>query len=347
MKKNENRRESIRSGKLITEIILSALIIGFIGYKASKIFTDFSKVDQASLNIQTETTEPTTEEDKNKVIYETAETMTKSKFIGSLILVNGDFKYYSSADDSNLVSINAQNKAQKRSSFSAATDAMEINADVYTALAAMLDDFHEETGLKVVISSGFRSFQKQEELYNADLKATGLDYSESVAKPGHSEHQTGLSVDFKDFDGEGDYAWINENAWRYGFILRYPENKTSVTNIKFEPWHFRYVGVPHAYYMHTNNLCLEEYAELLIKHSYDGEHLFFSDSNGTEYEIYFVQSDDGSDVTFVPVPSGMKYEIQGNNSSGFIVTVYVAQSPEPSSVSSEDATEDVEETNAP
>ena len=63
---------------------------------------------------------------------------------------------------------------------------------------------------------------------------------------------------------DGDYAWLTENAWRYGFILRYPPEKADVTGIGYESWHFRYVGIPHAWYMQENNLCLEEYLDLLL-----------------------------------------------------------------------------------
>ena len=82
--------------------------------------------------------------------------------------------------------------------------------------------------------------------------------------PGHSEHETGYAVDFglydgqysSQFDGVGEYEWISKNCYKFGFILRYPLDMESVTQIKYEPWHYRYVGRPHAYYIWENGICL-------------------------------------------------------------------------------------------
>jgi D-alanyl-D-alanine carboxypeptidase len=84
------------------------------------------------------------------------------------------------------------------------------------------------------------------------------DYiGQSVAIPGTSEHQTGLGVDI--IGSRKMYDWLEENSWKYGFILRYPDDKIDITGIIYEPWHFRYVGVEAATYIMENNLTLEEY----------------------------------------------------------------------------------------
>ena len=190
----------------------------------------------------------------------------------------------------------------------------------------MFDAFFEATyDDNIVVQSGYRSKERQQELYDADLAATGLDYSELVAAPGHSEHQTGLCVDLglydgTDYDGTGVYAWINEHCYEYGFILRYPDDKTSVTEIQAEPWHYRYVGRPHAFYMMNNHLCLEEYMDLLKEHPCDGEHLVITDCDGKLYEVYSYKMDAEYDSTMVPVPSSLPYTVSGNNADGFIVT---------------------------
>ena len=106
-----------------------------------------------------------------------------------------------------------------------------------------------------------RKLFDRQELYDADLEDTGEDTSTLVAKPGYSEHETGYAMDFSlfedgisaDYDGTGEYDWINQNCAHYGFILRYPENKTDLTEIRYESWHYRYVGQPHAYYMQQND----------------------------------------------------------------------------------------------
>ena len=90
-----------------------------------------------------------------------------------------------------------------------------------------------------------------------------------VARPGTSEHHTGLAIDFNgvkdDFYKTKEYSWLMSNAANYGFILRYPQNKTDVTNVIYEPWHFRYVGKVHAQKVVQSGLCLEEYIDSIMK----------------------------------------------------------------------------------
>lgn len=213
----------------------------------------------------------------------------------------------------------------------------------------MARDFYAAKNINdLIVISGYRTQEQQKELYDNDLAQTGLDYSELVAKAGYSEHQTGYSIDFStsttwDYDGQGDYAWIDENCWKYGYILRYAENKTELTKIKYEPWHYRYVGVPHAYYMYKNGICMEEYIERLKQYTYEGEHLTFTDDNGKNYELYYVPSDDGNETTYVPVPVSLKYEVSGNNIDGFIVTVYTDESTAPAEQSDSSSAESTPE----
>lgn len=88
-----------------------------------------------------------------------------------------------------------------------------------------------------------------------------------VAKVGYSEHQTCLAVDINadgvNSTGEQVYNWLANNAWKYGFILRYPENKVDITKTDYEPWHYRYVGVEAAAKIQEKGLCLEEYISML------------------------------------------------------------------------------------
>ena len=135
----------------------------------------------------------------------------------------------------------------------------------------------KEAGYPVYLSSGYRSYADQNYLYQ---RKVSQGYSEEVAKtivayPGTSEHQTGLSCDITDYYREtkdsslaqtDTYKWLCEHCAEYGFVVRYPEDKSgsadSITGIIYEPWHFRYVGVEAATYMTENNLCLEEFLEL-------------------------------------------------------------------------------------
>lgn len=119
--------------------------------------------------------------------------------------------------------------------------------------------------------SGWRSFDEQEKIYLDSLRDNGREFTRQfVALPGHSEHQTGLAIDLglrgesvdfirPDFPYDGICQRFRELAPAYGFIERYPAGKEGVTGIAHEPWHFRYVGAPHAESMARQGLCLEEY----------------------------------------------------------------------------------------
>lgn len=128
----------------------------------------------------------------------------------------------------------------------------------------------EEDGLHLVLRCGFRSYRLQYSIYSWNLKTYGYyEVSRYHALAGTSEHQTGLAVDLcceatnyqNNFDivDTEEYAWLLENAHLYGWILRYPEDKTDITGYNFEPWHFRYVGVELATYLKENDIVLEEY----------------------------------------------------------------------------------------
>ena len=126
-------------------------------------------------------------------------------------------------------------------------------------------------GYKIIAVSSYRSYFYQEELYNYYVRTLGEKKSlEASAKPGHSEHQTGLVIDiegsigkYSDFETTEEFIWMKENAYKYGFILRYPKNKKNITGFKYEPWHYRYVGKDVAKIIHENNITLEEYHKRL------------------------------------------------------------------------------------
>ncbi len=125
--------------------------------------------------------------------------------------------------------------------------------------AASKEDYH------LLINSGYRSYQDQEETQQVYLEAYGQKYVDSyVAKPGFSEHQTGMSIDVASADTSvfvesNEYDWMMENAYLYGFILRYPKSKEEITGYKCEAWHYRYVGEKIAKYIHDHNITYDEY----------------------------------------------------------------------------------------
>ena len=122
-------------------------------------------------------------------------------------------------------------------------------------------------GAKLKIISGFRSYDYQEKIYNIYVKEFGEEKTNTFsAKPGHSEHQTGLAIDICEdsdkFIGTKENIWLQQNAHKFGFIIRYPKGKENITGYKYEPWHLRYVGRKHAKIIFTRGLVLEEYLGL-------------------------------------------------------------------------------------
>lgn len=119
-------------------------------------------------------------------------------------------------------------------------------------------------GHNIPLLSGFRSYERQRTIYNNYVKIDGQEKADTYsARPGNSEHQTGLAFDVGEInDNYGATPagiWLNQNAHLYGFIIRYPQNKTHITGYKYEPWHIRYVGKNHATNIHNQNITLEEY----------------------------------------------------------------------------------------
>ncbi|MGN1355558.1 MAG: D-alanyl-D-alanine carboxypeptidase family protein [Bacilli bacterium] len=126
----------------------------------------------------------------------------------------------------------------------------------------------------VLAMSSYRSYQYQYNLYNRYVSTDGVEAADTYsARPGYSEHQTGLAVDvyngkedFTNFEKTKEYNWMQDNAYKFGFILRFPKDKVLETGYQYESWHYRYVGKEIAKYIHDNNLCFEEYyATHLIK----------------------------------------------------------------------------------
>ena len=120
--------------------------------------------------------------------------------------------------------------------------------------------------LNLFISSGFRSFERQQELYTMYTSKDGHDMADIYsARPGQSEHQTALAFDLNSVDSSfadtAEGKWVNENCYKYGFIVRYPKDKETITGYKYEPWHLRYVGESLAKIIYNNGnwLTLEEY----------------------------------------------------------------------------------------
>ncbi len=149
---------------------------------------------------------------------------------------------------------------------------MQLRDDAATALE-QLARAAKKTGLPLMLASGYRSYSLQESVYNRyvdqDGQAAANRYS---AKPGYSEHQTGLAIDLSGTDGicviedcfkdTKTAKWLAKNAHTYGYILRYPPGMESIVGYSYEPWHFRYVGVPLATEIYQNKTTIEQFFQL-------------------------------------------------------------------------------------
>ncbi len=151
----------------------------------------------------------------------------------------------------------------------------QVDERIYPDLQKMFDDARAE-GILPMIYSSYRTTQKQQQLMEDEInkyRQEGYSSREAkkiaetwVARPGTSEHQIGLALDITSADKEAQepavvWEWLRKNSYRYGFILRYPEDKTDITGISSEPWHFRYVGETAAAELYQRGICLEEYLD--------------------------------------------------------------------------------------
>ncbi|MFE8695828.1 D-alanyl-D-alanine carboxypeptidase family protein [Cytobacillus sp. FJAT-53684] len=144
-----------------------------------------------------------------------------------------------------------------------------MRQDAATALEIMFEEA-KKAGIHLFAVSGYRSYTRQSQVFSAEVSKFGEENASlSVAIPGTSEHQTGLSMDLssqsaqfelsEQFGETTEGKWMAENAHHYGFILRYPKGKEGITGYKYEPWHFRYVGKEAAAVIYENKWTLEEY----------------------------------------------------------------------------------------
>lgn len=228
-----------------------------------------------------------------------------------------------------LVLVNAEHPIRRRERPVLAPAAPGSDVLLDTRAAAMLTGLISRLGAagEIVPVSGWRSMREQREIWDGSMTENGTEFTRKyVALPGCSEHQTGLAIDLAlrsdnidfirpDFPYDGICGRFRALAADYGFIERYQAGKEHITGIAAEPWHFRYVGRPHARLMSDNGLCLEEYVELLRSYPYPERLL---ETRGGVYE---------ADVGFAFAKSKLElpdapYQISGNNVDGYIYTLW-------------------------
>ena len=223
--------------------------------------------------------------------------------MGDLVLVNRELALQ--ADPTNLTDIPTNLNANVQ-----VNDRFLVQQQMIKPLQQMFEAANIDGVSHFIINSAYRSGKLQQQMFDKH----GAEFA---LPSGHSEHQTGLSIDIGSTQGTMDNTlegkWLEENAARFGFVLRYPANKINITQIGYEPWHFRYVGLPHSLIMQDEQLVLEEYIELLQR-----KKLIEKTVNNTNYIVQYTKNED---VAYIPETA--HYTISGDNIGGFIITSIV------------------------
>lgn len=298
LRKKQRRQKQLRAAALLILLLaICILAIVFIakscGKKTPVIPQDpsepsssaSSESDSAS---DTDSAEPPTSEAVTEPVEQapsfTADLSAYEEYMNPtdrdayLTLVNATHPLASDfipADLTDLVNTRGDGRAMQKMSLYAAKalEALFIEAKAENQLTV-----NQKSGYPLSVMSAYRSYAYQSSLFShytdnemARNPALTREQAEAITvtysnRPGTSEHQLGLCVDMHDLSGadvsfknSASYPWLRENAWKFGFILRYPEDKVSETAVSFEPWHYRYVGRYHAKKIHDAGLCLEEY----------------------------------------------------------------------------------------
>ncbi len=257
--------------------IILALVVALLVFIISSVFSardgdnnaDSSDVssDIISSEISSDSENSKTESEKNdEADFVTMGEYTLDASFENLLLVNGENPLpdtYDSEVKANLVEVDKQYRNNDY--------VTQIHKDVYPYITAMVANAQND-GVDLRVWSPFRSYAIQKDLFDKQVARVGGDEEKAatvVARPGTSEHNTGLCADFNmasdAFETTKMYEWMVENAEDYGFVMRYSAEKQSITGVIHESWHWRFVGINHAKKMNELQMCLEEYVEYLEK----------------------------------------------------------------------------------
>ncbi|MBE6541282.1 MAG: D-alanyl-D-alanine carboxypeptidase family protein [Ruminococcaceae bacterium] len=354
---NQRRRKKKKFKINIGAIIFVLLIGTVIGVSVNQIAKNNENIvdDDNKLEFENdlpgdtisgnETTDQESEsedtDEPDLILHDTIYVENSTMDEGNLILVNYQYEY-KKVDQVELKNA-YENKTGK---LKVSSTSLAMTPEAFDALEAMVIDLEEDTGCDdLLLNSAYRNAASQQYIYNDYVNKYGEDYAESyVADPGFSEHHTGLACDLTFYTDDGKIvpitdhefgSWLGVNCIQSGFVRRYPQDKVDITKIAYEAWHFRYVGIPHAYAIFEMDYCLEEYITWIKDYTFDGNILHVKKSGALDdvsmsalpvedgWLIYYVPADEG-DNTEILIPRGEKYsdyEISGNNVDGFIVTI--------------------------
>ena len=219
-------------------------------------------------------------ENKNRYLkYQQEHKNKKTEEIITDVNIGIDKPYYTNTKpskllNSNLILVNKYNyltedyipENLEEISIEYARSGMQLVSEAKEAFETLSQEAKKD-GMTIIAMSSYRSYDYQVNLYNNYVKSDGKDAADTYsARPGFSEHQTGLAVDiynkelpYTSFEETKEFEWMQKNAYKYGFILRFPKDKVNITGYQYEAWHYRYVGKKAAKYIHDHNITLEEY----------------------------------------------------------------------------------------
>ncbi|WP_242241197.1 D-alanyl-D-alanine carboxypeptidase family protein [Bacillus cereus group sp. BfR-BA-01309] len=227
---------------------------------------------------------------------------------GDLLLVNKDYPVKKDSIRSDIINVNHNSELVR--GYVIFDRNLRLSKGVVESFLNVVDAAGKDGVQHFLMSSGYRDFQEQSKLY----KEMGSDYA---LPAGYSEHNLGLSLDVgstqKKMERAPEGKWIEDNVWKHGFVLRYPKNKSHITGIQYEPWHIRYVGLPHSAIMQKEKITLEEYLDFLKE-----KKEISTNVEGKKYTVSYYKVSGNRKVN---VPANKQYEISGNNMDGVIVTV--------------------------
>ena len=271
MKRTPRQKAILRRNLFITACVSALLsIIAVICFIISAIVIDNDIEDN---NSEVESVQSIVTEESENTSSAPSETEPETVTMGeytldatytNLLLVNADNPLPESYDSDvreQLVEIDPKYRNND--------NVTQIHKDIYPYVVAMVANAQKD-GVDLRVWSPFRSYAIQKDLFQKQVNRVGGDEAKAatvVARPGTSEHNTGLCADFNmasdAFENTAMYTWMTENAENYGFVMRYREDKQPITGVIHESWHWRFVGIKAAKEMNELDMCLEEYVEYL------------------------------------------------------------------------------------
>ena len=186
--------------------------------------------------------------------------------LGKYVILNKHYYADGSYKGENLVDIDG--------SYNLYGTSFKLSKECYEAFLKMYKDA-KALGYGFKINSAYRSFESQKSIYQGWVNQDGQELADTYsARAGYSEHQTGFAFDVRDYPFTNDdysktksFTWVSQNAYKYGFIIRFPKGKEYITGYQYEPWHYRYCGLECAEYINKHDITYEEYYEYFIRYN--------------------------------------------------------------------------------